>query len=666
MTRSLPLASVIALSLLPAVAHADSFETLDGGSGTASDVAHSINLTVEPGLAVLRVERTILVTGGAKSNVLLHLQLPLNGVVTGLSVQGKGEAEIQKVDHDTVVYFPDVKGSSKRRISYRIEVPLVAKDDTAQVWLPQASSSGGTLVPVVRLGGEVLLPEDNPGWDPVRVPQPTPASGRARWGKVAAGNGWIWRTEVDAPHSFGESIDEASIVFLLDVSRSQARKGIDRQLRLLHEWARQVPRARYQVIAYHRDADLVFPSWKSADGIRDLGAGHAKLVLHNGSNLDGALELAASVLSKTEGRSMVIIASDGETPVASDPKAMSSRLSGLGDDTVAHLILTSGRHTSGAIETRADSHRLGRIAMEHDGVPVHVYLPDSWPTPPEEVALQNLLRPTRVDRYDTLIDGNPHEGDQAGRRLYEHQGVVSMGYAKSEPKTVLPTGLRWGKQWQTRPVRTAAVDRRAAIFAGTDISIDSDDLADLGRKFKFVTAGTALKSNRSGTSVVAPRPLESGGGIGLVGASTRDDKPSPGELSADAVRTLFVSMYQPCIDSFRGPGGTVQLSLEMSWNEILDVSAIGGDTATNLCIEEAIWAADLPDDFKHAHAFGMVEEPLPRTESSDDDDDADDGPPETEASRSGGCSVDGRSLPAWGWWMLVALAVGYRRRGRAL
>ncbi len=651
----------LALSLIPSVALADRLEVLGGSSGEATELSHTIDVTVEPGLAVLRVDRTIKFTGKGKADIALYASLPQGGVITGLKLQSGGEVEAQARGVDAVLVFPEVKGRSKRRVNYRVEVPLVAEGGRATVWLPQARSSGGAMVPVVRLGGEVLLAEDNPAWDPVRVPMPTPKSGRARWGAAKLASDWAWRLEVDAPHELGKSIDAAHVVFLLDASRSQGRKGIDRQLALLHEWARQMPRAQYQVIAYHRDADQVFATWKRADGVRDLGAGHAKLVPHNGSNVDGALQLAASLLASTKGPGFVLVGTDGEAPVATMPDRLSSRLSGLGKDSVVHLIVTSGRHTRGAIETRADSHRLAKVALDHGGVPVSVYLPDDWPEPPEKLALKNLLRTTRIDRFDTEVDGKSYLGDDAGRRLYAGQGAVATGRAKAEPKTLAPSGLAWGRKWTTRATRTAAVDRRAALFAVHDQQLPAVDLEAVGKRLAFVTTKTALKATKSGSEVVSPRDFGvSQSGVRPGVATRRPQPPVAGEVPNDKVRSLFSEMYAPCLGGYRGPAGTVQISVEMSWNEILDVAAVGGDTATNLCVEEAIWAVDLPDDFKDAHAFGMVEEPLQATETDEDEDGADDGPPETSASRSGGCAV-GRSAPTWRW-LLVLVAVGRRRR----
>ena len=662
--------------LVPSVASADRLEVLRGAKGEATEISHAIDITVEPGLAVLRVDRTLKFSGPGKADIALFVDLPLGGVITSLKVQGGGEGEARSDGNDAIFIFPGVKARSKRRVSYRVEVPLTAKDGQSTVWLPQARTSGGAMAPVVRLGGEVLLPQDNPTWDPVLVPMPTPDSGRARWGAAKLSDGWAWRMEVDAPRSFGETIDRANIVFLLDVSRSQARKGIDRQLTLLQEWARQMPRARYQVIAYHRDVAQVFATWKGADGIRDLGPGHASLAPQNGSNIDGALELAASLLKGEQGPAFVLVATDGEAPVASTPAHLSHRLDGLATDAVVHLIVTSGRHKSGAIETRADQHRLAAIALDHGGVPVSVYLPDSWPTPPEKLALQNLLRTTRIDRYDTIVDGKAHLGESAGVRLYASQGAVSTGRSKAAPKSAAPSGLVWGRPWTMKAVRTAATDRRAALFAVHGLTgaerLSDADLETLGRRLKFVTAKTALKATRSGTEVVTPQKMEVDSGIprgvpgGVPGTTGGRGSAPAAEIKTSRVAALFGPMYGPCIADYRGPGGTMQISVEMSWNEILDVSAVGGDTASNLCVEESIWAADLADDFRDAHAFGMVEEPLKATSDGEIERDArcdEGGPPETSASRSGGCRV---GTPGQSPWLLLLglIAAARRRRSR--
>ena len=657
-----PLLLAAACWLVPTVAAADYVEIVGSDSTDASQLSHNVDVTVEDGVATLRVDRTIRYDGKGRADVLLYVDLPLDGVITSAKLEGKGEVEIRANRTQAQMLFKEVKGRSKRRITYRIEVPLVSEDDEAIIWLPQAG--GDFEAPVVRFGGEVLTPEDNPTSDPVKVPAPTPSKGRARWGMAELPSGVVWRLEADAPHSLGESRDDDNVLFLLDVSRSQGKQGIERQLRLLQTWARQMPKARYQVVAYHRDADVVFPTWRAADGVRDLGIGHPKLVPQNGSDLDRALQVAAGLAKKESGSTVVLVGSDGETAVSSTPAEMAARVSGAGKDTVVHLILTSGRHTRGAIETRADSHRLAPVALQHGGIPMSVYLPEKWPEPPEEEVIRNLLQPVRIDRFDAALDGKPYLGDEAGLRLYEHKSAVVTGRADRAPKKVQATGLQWGKRWSLTAVRTPAVDRRAALFGAfrDDVRLDDPEANHLAKKYKFVGPTTLMRATRSGFEVeAAPSRLDdaAGAGSGRAG-SKKSGGPIASEIPEARVRELFASTYQPCVDSYRGPAGLLSVSLEMSWNEILDVSATGADTATNLCIEEAIWSMDLPDDFRDPHAFGMVDLELAESQDAAADD-GDDGPPETDASKSGGCSIAPGFDDMWALG-LILFGLAFRQR----
>ena len=648
--------------IVPTVAQADFLEVVGSDSTEATQLSHSIDVTIEDGVATLRVDRTIRYDGKGKASVALYADLPLDGVITSAKVEGKGEVEIQATRTQARMVFPEVRRRGKRRITYRIEVPLVSENDEAIIWLPQA---GGELeAPVVRLGGEVLVAEDNPTWDPVKVPAPTPSKGRARWGKAELPSGVVWRLEADAPHELGESRDEDNVVFLLDASRSQGKQGIERQLRLLHAWAREMPKARYQVVAYHRDADVVFSTWRAADGVRDLGIGHPKLVPQNGSSLDAALEVAAKLVKKQSGSTVVLAGSDGETAVSSTPAQMAARMSAVAKSTVVHLILTSGRHTRGAIETRADSHRLAPVALEHGGIPMSVYLPEKWPEPPEEVVLQNLLAPVRIDRFDAALDGKPHLGEEAGMRLYEHKGAVVVGRADRAPKKVQATGLQWGKRWSLLAVRTPALDRRAALFSAfrEDIGLDKTQTDHLAKKYKFVSPTTLMRATRSGFEIESASSRLDATDSPRTGAggSRSDASQFATEIPEARMQELFGSTYQPCVDSYRGPAGLLSVSLEMSWNEILDVSATGADTATNLCIEEAVWSMDLPDDFRDPHAFGMIDLELAETE--DGEDEKDDGPPETDASKSGGCRVTSGPDGGAALGLLLLGLLGFRQR----
>lgn len=659
-----PLLLAVACWLVPTVAAADFLEIVGSESTDASQVSHDVDVTVEDGVATLRVDRTIRYDGKGRADVLLTVDLPLDGVITSAKLEGKGEVEIRANRTQAQMLFKDVKGRSKRRITYRVEVPLLSEDDEATIWLPQAG--GDFEAPAVRFGGEVLVPEDNPAADPVKVPTPTPSKGRARWGMAELPSGVVWRLEVDAPHSLGESRDDDNVLFLLDVSRSQGKQGIERQLRLLQTWARQMPKARYQVVAYHRDADVVFATWRAADGVRDLGVGHPKLVPQNGSDLDAALQVAASLVKKESGSTVVLVGSDGETAVSSTPAEMAGRMGAAGKDAVVHLILTSGRHTRGAIETRADSHRLAPVALQQGGIPMSVYLPEKWPEPPEEEVIRNLLQPVRIDRFDASLDGKAHLGEEAGTRLYEHKSAVVTGRADRAPKKVQATGLQWGKRWSLGAVRTPAVDRRAALFGAfqDDVRLTDSQSNHLAKKYKFVGPTTLMRATRSGFEIeVAPSRLDEATGAGPGGASSKKrGGPIASELPEARVRELFASTYQPCVDSYRGPAGLLSVSLEMSWNEILDVSATGADTATNLCIEEAVWSMDLPDNFRDPHAFGMVDLELSESERSDEDG-GDDGPPETDASKSGGCRV----APGFdGTWALGLLLFGLAIRQRRM
>lgn len=650
-------------SCLPAAADARS-----APPHPVTEQSHTIDIDVVPGAALLRVRRTILNGGPATAEFVVRVDLPRGGVITGLSVDA-GEAEVQLADSQTAaLYLPRVPARARRTVDYTIEVPLASQDGQGTVLMAESevSATDGRAPVIVRHNGAVLTPVPATLWIPYHVPAPTPREGQLRWGVAPLPRGAVWRAEVDAPHELGRTPKGARVVFIIDRSRSQTRRGVERQLRLIARWAREMPDAEYQVVAHAREAESLFARPSPAAALQALSADDPRLVPTHGSNLDAAITRAAEALAGVAGPAYLVVMTDGELPTHLEPNDLRGLLSPLPPAVTVHLLLTDGRETHGAIESRADDDRLAGLALDHGGVPMRVLVLEEFPVPTDALVLANLLRPQRIDSLALEVDGQSGPSMECAP-LREHTGCEYDAVVQAAPGAIAAVGWVWTTPWRADGSRSAALDRRAAVFAThgwfeapdqTWGHLDDATLKWIGHTYAIVTTQTALRANKDRTKVARPTPLDPElfgmGGLGLVGVGGRATKTEtePESLAPAQLLASFSAGIDACAASRRGPALRMTLAVETNRDELLDVTVDGGDEATRQCIAESAWSTLLGERYAARRAAGTLAIDLPERVAPASVPVRAEQPPAVTAMRRG-CRVGDDPLPVLGLLMLL-------------
>jgi hypothetical protein len=321
-----------------------------------------------------------------------------------------------------------------------------------------------------------------------------------------------------------------------------------------------------------------------------------------------------------------------------------------------HVLISDGRQKHGSIESRVDAHPLAKLALEHGGVPMKVFVPDEYPDP-EGLIVANLFRARRIDRFAFELDGKLDETYRSP--LWEHDGHESIELAETIPQTIAAVGWVWAQPWRLEGTRDAAVDRRAAVFAVTWFPGEIDDatLEQIARTHTVATSKTALRAKRGKLEVVSPTPLdiELGGGLGLVGTGRGGglEELLAIEIAPELLRASFSAGIDACVEQHRGPADQLSLRVETNWDEIVDVIVEGGDAATRECVAASVWATTLDGEYTEQRATGSLLIELPsRVEAQP--------PPLAPSPR--GCRLAAQPSPGPSILLLLALLGLGRRR----
>jgi hypothetical protein len=270
---------------------------------------------------------------------------------------------------------------------------------------------------------------------------------------------------------------------------------------------------------------------------------------------------------------------------------------------IVHVVDASPRSGGDLALERSDDHLLAPIALAHHGIAAEL-VGASAPTKELPRVVLGLVRPIRIDHFAiTGFDLTAGNYDATiPDALDEGAGVRVVVAHTSAPATVGLTGMIWGDPFRRTVAVDAAFSRAAAawIFSEDDHhDLSPDEMMKVAMMGKAVSPVTSYLAVEPGT-----RPSTIGiarAGSGMLGhraatpsvrmgsASVRK-LPNPMPLLADAVRQ--------CVARHEPPAGwSVQLTLESTYDEVVDVIPTAGAGATlpiASCLVEAVWALRLP------------------------------------------------------------------------
>ena len=131
----------------------------------------------------------------------------------------------------------------------------------------------------------------------------------------------------------------ASVVFVIDASRSVAANAVAEQLKIAKDFLRHLPDASFNIIFARRKATPLWSRMQPAGTASKLSKlPEAVTQLGNGSNFDAALQLAATMLGNVPGPHYLIAFTDAQWRKTLRAEHLPARLVGLPATAVLHIV----------------------------------------------------------------------------------------------------------------------------------------------------------------------------------------------------------------------------------------------------------------------------------------------------------------------------------------
>ena len=569
---------------------------LDAIDGTteASYVASAIEIapSKRTNEAFSTAKVTLKVSHTYKSDVRIELLAPTGDHVTLVDRKGGGDNNITGT---FPVTFPrPIKGAGTWR--------LVVSD---HVGLDNGSLDSWSL----QLGADTVAASDTPVFIPdapengndaglaaIAVAPPKIEMWNARLGKVVASEKHAFgRLEVDTAPQLVPLPRRAQLVFVIDGSYSVTEQMIETQLAIVRTYASHVPDADVQLVVYRREAKALWPAFVPAATLRDQLAGARKagmLALGNGSALDSGLKVAAQALAKRTGPRRIIVMTDHLLRSSLAEPRVAAALDGIPRDIVVHVIRPHLDDDDRVTLARDDKDPLATIATKHHGIYTTLTgLPTTLEklAPTEKLllpAILELVRPTRIEKL--TVDGGFKLDDTV---LREGEGLRLFAKGKTAPNRVMLSGFLWSDPVKKQVNVGEAFSRSTAAFVfGEDEYHDLSEaeqlkVAFMGRAVSPVTSYVAYEPGTRPSVIGLGRygtiGHGSGSGSGYGSGSGRMRRlPDLGSLIDTRA---CVAQHKPAA------GWKVQLTVETTRDEIVDVAVTGGAGALATCLLEATW-----------------------------------------------------------------------------
>lgn len=437
----------------------------------------------------------------------------------------------------------------------------------------------------------------------IEIEPPTIRTMDARLGRVvASAKTGFTRLELDAAPQLRPLPRRASVVFVLDVSRSQTDDDIDTQLRIAEAYMSHVPDAGAEIVAFTREGRRVFgefvPQPQLAAAIQKARA-DGKFSQGNGSALERGLGVAADLLATRSGPARVVALTDAELRTRFR-NALADQALAPAPAAITHVVIPE--ESSEAFIARADGHALASIADRHRGVLFRAAAPADDKNLTKQML--GLVRPIAIDHFK-VRGVDLEKAAEVPDTFPEGTGYRAMLKVADPTRRVVLTGKIWATPFHRVVEHTPHFDEATAAFVFSE-----DEHQDLTRD-EMLTVAFFGKAVSPVTSYLAVEPgvrpsvdgLEESFGLGLSGVGRGGGGAGMGAIGLGltqppALATLLkdgvdrcVARHKPAVD------WTVALDVETTRIEIVDVeqkSHHNADAAFRTCIVEAAWSLMLP------------------------------------------------------------------------
>jgi hypothetical protein len=421
---------------------------------------------------------------------------------------------------------------------------------------------------------------------------------------------WWWRIELAAPETVPadpQPPDAAPLVVVLDASRSTKRRGgVSPQLAIVRALARDLPGTEVELIRTSRTAERVFGRFVPAPELEAALASIPDAPLKNGSFLDRGAALAASMLREAGRPGRIVLMTDEDLRSRFDQGATTATLKGAPPGTIVHLLHPGASRYPLEVEHGVPN-GLDAMSASLGGASYYVNVDERDPSNAELPSrLERLVRPTAYESLE--LDAHRQGNWPDIEDLPETATVIEAGEtqvwggvsSQPPPERASLVGWIWGKKvelWLRPDPAFQRIARRLAtaeVQGGQEVECrDSPLHRQEALREGFLAPGLAFWVPGSGDlGSVNPSPGDWNFCDNARGRGEGKSQPQPvPDLAPEARRAVASCGVAP------SPTGALRVRVETSDDEVLDVAVEGGTDEQRRCVEEALWAMELPDDF---------------------------------------------------------------------
>ena len=460
---------------------------------------------------------------------------------------------------------------------------IVASAADLPRFIPDAPDGGGS-------GGHVLI----------EIEPPKIRTLDARLGRVVASqeHGFS-RLELDAAPRLGELPRGASVVFVLDVSRSVEPELLAEQLRIVAAYLSHVPDARVELVVFDRLARRVFGDFVAAGEFPAALAaaqGGGKLAHGNGSALEEGLGLAARSLAERRGPTRIVALTDARLRSSFVPRVAARELASASRTAITHLVIPEPGDA--ATLRRDDGHALAGIAAAQRGVLYAAVAPEA----DKSLAAQmlGLVRPVAIDNFKVRGIDLSGAAELPGS-LREGVGYRAMLASADPTRRVVVSGKVWARTLHrvVEPSERFDVATAAFVFSEDEHhELSHEEMRTVAFKGRAVSPVTSYLATEPGVRPSVDGLDEIGEVIGMGGSGLIGHGGGGGGRGIPLPRLgdLLAGALARCVQVHAPPRGWgLALEVETTGPEIVDVTVTRATHAPlRECVVAAVWALELP------------------------------------------------------------------------
>jgi hypothetical protein len=399
------------------------------------------------------------------------------------------------------------------------------------------------------------------------------------------------RIELDLARQLADVPRDLHTAIVIDHSRSMKPSELEAQRAIVAAYLRQAPLGHVQVIAYARKPEPLLAGWTIAShAAPSVDRAIRALAPRNGSNLDAALLEADAWLARVDGTKRILLFSD---------ERLAERLSSVEPASLARLVphgvlVHVVRPLDGGDTIdRDDDGLLAPLAAATQGIEVTGGIGDGG-----ERAATILVRPTSLDHLAISAPGweamqADVEGHGCSTQLDEGLSCTWWGQANAAADTIVIDGLLWNTPFRRIVHADVAQARTLARTLSVAQVLDGDLQEQVDRIAMAVNAVWSLFAQWGGSGGYEDLGGMGTLGMGRFGSSSHDGISdtvgfTEGHIALDLRRQL-----QPALDGCHAGATRLDVTVETTAEEIVEVGVDAPTPALDTCVTEALWDTTL-------------------------------------------------------------------------